>query len=154
MTLAADAVSTLTGVAGALQDARDDWWLIGGAAVALHGLDIGIADVDVLLSRRDILQVLDKLGVGRVEDTAITRVRSDIWARWTALPLSVDVMTGLQVHDGEHWRRVEPKTREVVVVEGRKLYVPSRSELIEILRLFGRTKDLERAKGLEQLGRA
>jgi hypothetical protein len=141
----------LVAVADALATAQDDWWLIGGAAVALHGLEIEIADIDVLLGRRDILRMLDKLGVGRHEDTAITRVRSDIWARWTAQPLSVDLMTGLQVHDGECWRQVEPRTREMLVVEGHELYVPSRSELIDILRLFGRPKDLDRARGLVDL---
>jgi hypothetical protein len=38
-----------------------------------------------------------------------------------------------------------------VQVEGATLYLPSRAELIDICRLFGRAKDLERAAGLEKL---
>jgi hypothetical protein len=41
--LATDAVRTLTSIAEALEGVRDDWWLIGGSAVALHGLAIDIA---------------------------------------------------------------------------------------------------------------
>src|SRR5258705_2680610 len=55
------AVRTLVRAAEALEAARDDWWLIGGAAVALQGLAIEIADVDVLLSAHDARQVIATL---------------------------------------------------------------------------------------------
>jgi hypothetical protein len=139
-------------VAATLADAEDDWWLVGGAAVALQGLDIPIADIDVLMSRRDIDRVIARLGIAPVEGVAIDRIRSEVWARWTAPPLVVDFMTGLQVRTGECWTRVAPGTRQAVNVDGRTLYVPARSELIDILRLFGRPKDLERAEGLARIG--
>jgi hypothetical protein len=146
------AVRTLVGVAEVLEAAQDDWWLIGGAAVALQGLAIEIADADVLLSARDARQVIATLNIRLKEGVAIDRVRSDIWARWTALPLGVDLMAGLQIRTGDHWTRVEPATREAVAVEGRAIYVPSRVELGAICRLFGRPKDLERAEGLARIG--
>lgn len=150
--LAPDAVQTLVQVAETLQIARDDWWLVGGAAVALQGLAIEIADIDVLLSQRDLRQILAGLNVACNEDTVIDRIRSDIWGRWTALPLSVDLMAGLQVRTGDGWTRVEPTTRVAIAVGGRALYAPSRPELMGICRLFGRPKDLERAEGLARLG--
>jgi hypothetical protein len=82
---------------------------------------------------------------------AIDRIRSEIWARWTAPPIAVDLMAGLQVRAGERWTRVAPGTRQAITVDGRTLYVPARPELIDILRLFGRPKDLERAEGLARL---
>ena len=145
------AVRTLVRVAEALEAAQDDWWLIGGAAVALQGLAIDIADIDVLLSVRDIRQVIAILNIRPNEGVAIDRVRSDVWARWTALPLGVDLITGLQIRTGALWTRVEPKTREAVTVGGCAVYVPSWVELIGILRLFGRPKDLERAEALARL---
>ena len=138
-------------VAGALEDVRDHWWLIGGSAVALHGLAIGIADVDVLMSERDMRHVMAKLNLAAQQGVAIDRVRSEIWARWAALPLAVDLMTGLQIRTGETWTRVVPATRDAIKVDGAMLYVPSRAELAGICRLFGRPKDLERAAGLEDL---
>lgn len=138
-------------VAEAMADAEDDWWLVGGAAVALHGLDIAIADIDLLMSRRDIVRAIARLGIAPVEGVAIDRIRSEIWARWTAPPLAVDLMTGLQVRTGEGWIRVAPATRHAIDVDGRTLFVPARFELIDILQLFGRPKDLERAAGLARM---
>jgi hypothetical protein len=146
------AVRTMVQVAEALAATEDDWWLIGGAAVALHGLAIVVADVDVLLSRRDFDGIIARLAIRPCDPGTVDRVRSEKWARWTAPPLSVDVMTGLEIRTGQHWTRVEPRTREPVVVEGRPIFVPARGELIDILRLFGRPKDLERADGLARLG--
>jgi hypothetical protein len=138
-------------VAEALADAEDDWWLVGGAAVALQGFDIPIADIDLLMSRRDLVRIIARLGIAPVEGVAIDRIRSEIWARWTVPPLAVDLMTGLQVRTGERWTLVAPGTRQAVDVDGRTLYVPARAELIDILRLFGRPKDLERAEGLARI---
>ena len=143
--------ATLALVAETLADAEDDWWLVGGAAVALQGLDIAIADIDVLMSRRDVVRVIARLGIAPVEGVAIDRIRSEIWARWTAPPIAVDLMAGLQVRTGERWTRVAPGTRQAITVDVRTLYVPARPELIDILRLFGRPKDLERAEGLARL---
>jgi hypothetical protein len=41
------------------------------------------------------------------------------------------------------------QTREPVSVGGARLYVPARDELVRLLRSFGRAKDLERARLLE-----
>jgi hypothetical protein len=146
------AVRSLTQVADTLVDADDDWWLIGGAAVALHGLPIDIADVDVLMSPRDLARVIARLDIAPVEGAAVDRFRSDTWARWNVPPRSVDLMTGLQIRTGERWTRVDPRTREAIAVDGRAVYVPARQELIDICRLFGRPKDLERAAGLARIG--
>src|SRR5260370_40644925 len=143
---------TLVGVAGVLEAAQDDWWRIGGAAVALQGLAIEIADIDVLLSARDARQIIATLNIRPNEGVAIDSVRSDIWAHWTALPLGVALIAGLQIRTGDHWTRVEPATRDAAAVEGRAIYVPSRVELVAICRLFGRPKDLERAEWLARIG--
>ncbi|HYC63749.1 MAG TPA: hypothetical protein VEC14_03375 [Reyranellaceae bacterium] len=149
--LSPEATRTLVAVAELLKGARDPWWVLGGAAVALHGLDIEVADVDVLMSARDLGKVLATLGIARQDSVAIDRFRSDIWARWTAQPLTVDLIAGFQVKVGDRWTAIAPKTREVAIVEGRTLHVPGRDELIEILQLFGRPKDVARAEGLARL---
>jgi hypothetical protein len=146
-----EALRTLEGVAEALKGTHHDWWLFGGAAVALHGLDIEIADVDVVMAESDLRRVIDRLGIAANDQGSVDRIRSDVWARWTALPLGVDLTAGLQVRAAGGWIRIAPKTRETVMVEGLALYVPARRELIEILRLFGRSKDLERVEGLSRL---
>jgi hypothetical protein len=141
----------MVSVAGELSGTRDPWWLFGGAAVALHGLPIGVADIDVLMSARDIGELGSRLGVPADRDTPVDRIRSEIWLPWKALPLAVDFTAGLAVRTGERWTSIAPRTREARQVEGRTLYVPAREELIGILRLFGRPKDLARAEALARL---
>jgi hypothetical protein len=151
MQLAPTAAQSLVRVAEELVEARDPWWLFGGAAVALHGLPIEIADVDVVMSARDIGALASRLGIAADRDTPVDRIRSDIWLPWKALPLGVDFTAGLAVRIGKRWTTIAPRTRQTVRVKGRALYVPERAELIEILRLFGRPKDLARAEGLARL---
>lgn len=146
-----DALRTLKGVAEALEGTHHDWWLFGGAAIALHGLDIEIADIDVVMAESDLRRVIGRVGIAASDPGPVDRIRSDLWARWTALPLGVDLIAGLQVRAGDGWIRIAPRTRETVMVEDHALYVPSRRELIEILRLFGRPKDMERAERLSHL---
>lgn len=144
-----EALRTLKGVAEALQGTHHDWWLFGGAAVALHGLEVEI--LDVVMSESDLRRVIGGLGIAPNDPGSSDRIRSDLWARWTALPLGVDLTAGLQVRIDGDWVRIVPRGRETVMVGGRPLYVPSRQELIAILRLFGRPKDLARADGLLRL---
>jgi hypothetical protein len=112
---------------------------------------VEIADVDVLISARDIHRLIAKHDLAPQQGVPVQKVRSDMWARWTALPLSVDLMAGLHIRSGETWTKVAPKTREAVMVGGHVLHVASRPELIGICRLFGRPKDLERARRLADL---
>ena len=42
--------TTLSQVAAALRSAHDPWWVIGSAAVWLHGVGTAVSDVDVLTS--------------------------------------------------------------------------------------------------------
>ena len=52
--------ATLARVAAAMAQAgaRDHWWIIGSAAVVLHGVDTSVADVDLLLSPADAERLL------------------------------------------------------------------------------------------------
>jgi hypothetical protein len=138
-------------VADALTRARDPWWLIGGAAIGLHGVQSAIPDVDVVMSPQDARQVLLELNILPAEDGGTALFRSEVFGRWTMLPLPVEIMGGFQIRTQEGWRPLVPATREPFPVDGRTLYVPSRRELIEICRLFGRPKDLARAGALGRL---
>lgn len=125
-----------------MADAEAEWWIIGSAAVALHGVDPGpILDVDVLLGVADATRLLPMLGMpvspGRPDD----RFRSTIFARWTAPPLPVEFMAGLELRDDGGWQAVLPRSR---IALG-EVFAPDRADLITILHRFGRDKDLRRA---------
>jgi hypothetical protein len=131
-------------VAAAAAAARDPWWIIGSAAMALHGVAVlEVADVDLLMSRRDSAALLRSKGVEPAPGEAGGRFRSDVFGRWSAGAYVVEVMGGFHV-DG---RELVPATR---VARG-AFYVPSVDELIVMCGLFARPKDEERASLLRGL---
>jgi hypothetical protein len=145
--LSADLRETLVMTADAMRDAQDPWWVVSSAAVALHGVTpIEVGDVDVLMSVADAQRAMDQLGVVPIEDGASALFRSTLFGQWEAPPLVVEIMAGFHVAKGAGWTEVLPRTRVPIFVGQRVVYVPDRAELAEMLRLFGRPKDLERVR--------
>ncbi len=138
---------------GALMNAAvDPWWIITSAAVALHGADAGrVADVDVMLSVRDAASLLPTIGVGCRSGSGHADFRSAIFGTWTVPPLPVEFMADFRHRVGTDWLPVELITRERMELEGEIVFVPGRAELCELLRRFGRPKDIERAARLAAL---
>ncbi|WP_375381144.1 hypothetical protein [uncultured Sphingomonas sp.] len=146
----------LKAVAQAAGSARDPWWIIGSASLALHAIDPGpIGDIDLLMSGRDAAVLLKARHVPVAPGVPTSRFRSAVFGRWTASGLTIEVMAGFEARDAgpqdaTHWRPVLPQTRERIVVGGEALFVPSRRELAALFRRFGRAKDIARAAVLDQ----
>jgi hypothetical protein len=139
--------TTLARVAAAIGDAREPWWIIGSAAVVLHDAQTGVGDVDVLCGEADARKLLAALSGEARAGTGDGLFRSAVFGRCEGTPLPVDVMAGFAVR-GEPVRLF---TREWIACGGVRVPVPSRAELIALLRRFGRDKDLERVTLLERL---
>jgi hypothetical protein len=137
--------------AAAVRHARDPWWVIGSAAVALHGADPGhVADIDLLTSAFGAHTLLAAAGARPDAASDHSRFRS-AYGRWRpANGLAIEIMGGLQVNTVAGWQRVEPRTRVPVRCGAAtlSLFIPGRGDLAAILRLFGRDKDLARAAAL------
>ncbi len=132
-----------------MANARNDWWVIGSAAVALHRADAGrVADIDVLVSESDAAHILPSHGVPVAAGVADARFVSTLFATYTDAPLPIEFMAGLHRRSGRAWEAVQPLTRCTVAGNGWTVFVPERAELITILRSFGRPKDLRRAAAL------
>ncbi len=138
-------VDTLQAVAKAAAVTRDRWWIIGSAAVVLHGGKADPHDVDLLLSARDARRLCQLLGIAPIENAPSDLFQSALFARWDGPPLPVELMAGLKLHTQTGWSAVRPRTRLPVAIGQATLFVPDRTELIAILRSFGRPKDLARA---------
>ncbi|MES2861381.1 MAG: hypothetical protein V4701_07910 [Pseudomonadota bacterium] len=135
-------------------NAADDWWVIAGAAVALHGVDVvEVGDVDVLASERDALSVLSKLGLARLTKAPHPLFHSSVFGLLTTAPLDIEIMAGFCVQTQHGWQPVAARSRERVDLEGVAVFTPSREELAEMLADFGRPKDLARARQLVAHGR-
>ena len=145
-----DLRQSLAMTAQAAAHARDPWWIIGSAAVTLHGAHVpDIKDVDVLMTATDAEQVLRRLELRSCPPTSSTLFRSSVFGTWSAPPLPVEIMGDLSLATSEGWCPVRPISREAVTVEGHRLFVPSAGELIAMLRSFGRPKDLVRIRRME-----
>ncbi|HEV2538100.1 MAG TPA: hypothetical protein VGU03_00165 [Frateuria sp.] len=131
----------------------DPWCLIGSAAARLLGAEVGVADVDVLVSRADA-QVLASHWADRRDASYAPadgdRFRSH-FARFRFPGMPVELMGGLEHDAGEGWRAVPPGRLVLVGLEGLAVPVPSLDDQIRILESFGRDKDRARATALRQL---
>lgn len=152
MDLPPDLEKTLAEVADLAADASEPWWIIGSAAVALHGARVAnIRDIDLMMSRADARHFLERAGVMSTPDTGHPKFRSEVFGTWRMPPLPVEIFAGFSLADSEGWRPVLLQTRQAVSVAGRTLYVPSKTELRELLLSFGRPKDLERVGQLDSI---
>jgi len=132
-----DLAASLVQVAAIMAAARDPWWVIGSAAVAMLGAKTRVADIDVLLSTTDADAIDHRLGLGLRRDAGDGRFASTRYGRWVAPAVPVELMADLVV-DG---RPLQPLTRTATRIAGVTLYHPERFELIAILDRFGRPKD-------------
>lgn len=136
---------TLAMVAQAARGAKDDWWIIGSAAVILHGAKVAdLRDVDLMMSPRDADLLLRRVRGQRQPVAASDRFRSEVFGNWHEPPLPVEIFGGFRVATDEGWREVSFASRQVVTIAGASVYVPSREELVGLLQSFGRPKDKQR----------
>lgn len=127
--------------------ATDHWWVIGSAAVALHGAPIDdVGDVDLLMSGRDAKTALIRAGVEPRAGQATDLFRSAVFGTWNDPPLPVEIFGDFEFAGAGGWSRVLPKTRQPVAISTCTLFVPSAPELRQMLIGLGRPKDLARAR--------
>ena len=145
--------ATLLALAPALGAAQHPWWILGSAAVVLHGADPKeVWDVDVLLDQRDCAAVLGKLGLVPKPGQADAQFRSAIFNRWNGANLPVELFAGFCLCEGGVWSEFVPQTRVVARLGAVQVFVPERTELIDLLRRFGRAKDQLRITALNESG--
>lgn len=143
---------SLSALGPILAPAREQWWIIGSAAVALHGADPGtVADIDILLSPGDAALVVATLGLEAQRASGSSKFRSEIFAVWYGLPLPVEFMAGFQYRSGGSWHTVRPTSRQKIMLGNSAIFVPARDELIALLCGFYRPKDRMRAERLADI---
>ncbi|MFT3668665.1 MAG: hypothetical protein QM795_08840 [Pseudoxanthomonas sp.] len=127
---------------------RDPWWIIGSAAMALAGVP-GIVpqDIDVLCSRNDALMLRERWSGhidGRFVPADEARFRST-FARFTHLPMPLEVMGGLEVMTATGWQALRVHDDLYIDVAGHAVGIPTLADQRRILLAFGRDKDLAKA---------
>ena len=144
--------ATLELVADAATELQDPWWVFGGAAMALAGLeDHHVPDVDVMASPRDARRLIAALDGVVSPDPGEGLFRSRVFGQILTTPVPIDIMAEMDVRSGGDWSPVRFDTRMPVAVGDWAVFTPSVAEQIAVARLFGRPKDLQRAELLEKL---
>ena len=147
-----DLIATLDIVASAAIGLQDPWWIFGGAAMVLAGLDEShVPDVDIMASPRDARALIDALHGRVVQDPGEGLFRSEVFGQILTTPVPLDVMANMDVRAGGDWTRVAFHSRMPIDVGEAVVFAPTVAEQIATCRLFGRPKDLERALRLEAL---
>lgn len=148
----ADLAATLDLVAAGCAGLADDWWVFGGAGMALAGVQgLSPPDVDLIVSERDALQLIALWGAHIETSGASPLFRSKIFAKAQIGPLPVEIMASFEVYEPHGWTPVRPRTRQAVQRSGGMIFIPNAAEQAEICRRFGRPKDLARLAALEAL---
>jgi len=142
-------IATLSQIAPDLEALQEDWWLIGSAALVLSGVALStVDDIDILTTPAGARFLADRW-------PAVTRggptehFRSEVFLRRTDTPLPVEVMAGFEVNTAKGWMPVRPRTRVALSWLGGLYFAPSHVELLDMLALFGRPQDRERAALLD-----
>ena len=131
-----------------MRRARDPWWLIGSAAMILHGADVSVADIDLMVSVADADRLFgDRVAPGRPSGL----FRSARHGVWDAGGVTVDTMAELEVRRDGRWQPVRPAHREAVRLGEHVLFTPGVAGLLAMCRLFDRPKDRRRAALLSVL---
>lgn len=138
-------------LAGVMTEAHQPWWMIGPAAVWLHGGDAGkFTRFEVIVSPGDARRLAEIRGLTleRGPATPLKRSRQSF-----ALPLGgieARIMYGAEQHAAGRWVSILPTTRKAFDLgDGRMVYTPERDEMIAILKQTGRARDVARAESLE-----
>jgi hypothetical protein len=138
---------TLAEVARISAQLRDDWWVIGSAAIALTGINIEVLDVDLLVSERDGRLLLDVWAAPMVATDNQDRFRS-IHGVHTGTPIPIAIMGALEVKVEDRWAPVTPNTRDPVDLPAGRIFIPDTADQLALLLMFRRPQDLVRAEML------
>ena len=134
-------------IAQAAVDAVDAWWIIGSAAVVLHGGSVPhVKDVDLMMSAPDAERFLRRSGGAFRKSESGDLFRSKVFGVWSEPPIAVEVFGGFSFATRGQWRALSLATREPVKIKGATVYVPAADELVRVLHSFGRPKDIDRAR--------
>lgn len=131
----------------------DRWTVIGSAAAKLAGADVSVADIDLLVSRRDADTLIAHWATRRqvVEPRDGDGLFRSHFARFDFFPWTVEVMGDLELHAGRGWQAVHVADIVSIDLGDVSVPVPSLAEQIRLFESFGRAKDIRRATILRAL---
>lgn len=131
--------------------AKQPWWIIGSAAVAIHlQKDIGVNDIDVLLTRDDARGIRTHLNIADASLPPHPLFRSSLFFTSHGDHLPIEFMADFALFENGVWAPVICTSRQAVLIGGHPIWVPEVQELAALLKRFGREKDVQRLRLLRE----
>lgn len=142
----------VVGVARLLANCERPWWIIGSSAVALHGAAAGpIADIDVVIAPEDFTSLESAGAIQSIDDRTRDHFNSDHFGRAEIAGMTVELFAGLKVKSHGQWHLVAFDRADTIEIGGKAVTIPTRADLVALLELFARPKDLARADALRSI---
>jgi len=132
---------------------KDNFYLIGSAALSLSGVKLDkIYDVDILVSDSDADFLRTEWGHRLIKEHITTddELFSSKFARYKFSLLDIEIMGELKVNKQGIWERLEISACESLTVGNFEIKIPTLDEQKRILQLFGREKDKKRIKLIDK----
>jgi len=140
---------TLVEASHSLQLLKDNYYIIGSAALSLSGTKLDeMHDIDLLASTRDAIFLRKEWANRFIEGNTAkdNELFTSEFARYKFSVLDIEIMGDLNVYKNGIWVRLEITESETVDEGGFEIQIPTLEEQKRILRLFGRQKDMQRLK--------
>ncbi|KAF0108501.1 MAG: Uncharacterized protein FD163_1149 [Hyphomonadaceae bacterium] len=151
MSTNSDLLNSLKYICKITQKLEGDWVIIGSVAACLSGADLVPKDVDFCASAL-FVETLIGCEIGQ---NAIKTGQKIFSNPYVTIPiergLPIDFMGDLSVFDGNKWQKLVFKSRKTIKFDFGDIYIPEIWEQIEILKTFGRAKDLAKLPLLQKL---
>jgi hypothetical protein len=138
--MSSDFETSIAALIAAMNDARDPWFLIGGAAAALVSGDHGsVRDIDLVCSPHDARRLIDEHGFRDVTDGGRSGLRSAVRAQ-ADTPILIDALGGFEILIEGRWTAIAPNELRPIEARAGRVYLPGAAELHEIRLAIGRAR--------------
>lgn len=136
----------------ALLQLHDDWFIFGSAASILSEVKIETTgDIDILTSERDA-KLLKQLWSSKdlnIDSKPIEVFRSD-FSRYKFDLIDIEISGNLEIYRNGKWLPLTVYDYETLPIGKLLVKIPTLQEQKNILNLFGREKDLEKIKLIDE----
>lgn len=153
MTIRDRIAHTLEEALTGLSLANDDCFIIGSSALILSGIDLQTtSDIDLLVSSkaaRMIRKEWKEKEIGHSIPGDSNLFRSHL-TRYRFPLMDIEALEGLEVNKSNRWERLIINNFIKIEIADSTINIPTLTEQIRILTLFGRQKDLEKLPLIEQ----
>lgn len=146
-------IETLIEVASDLKLLNDDFYVIGSAALLLSDISLHrVYDIDILTSTNDAHLLRAQWHSNRLENPILQNndLFQSLFTRYRFNLMDIEILGDLKINTNDRWELLQVHEFETLELDGLSIKYASLNELKRIFKSFGRKKDLDKLKLLEE----